>query len=220
MACNDGRPLRSCAMSELVPLVSPPKRVVRDHRDAELFLAEWMHWAGFKGALATQATSDGGLDIVSADTGAQVKYGARSVGRPSLQALYGAATPQGRRCLFFASGGFSRQAEQWADQVGMALFVFDADGNVRAHNQYAQRIARTARGLPPRRDPAPWLATIAIAVVIVFAIWGANLAGWFGLILGLLLGVCAVLFFGYLTLNTFAQVVAIRETLRRPPRNH
>ena len=62
--------------------------------------------------------------------------------------LQGAA--RRKTALFFSSSGYSRQAEEWGGQVGVALFVFDLRGSVRAVNSHANRIERIGRGLGPR----------------------------------------------------------------------
>lgn len=193
-----------------------PHRPVRDHRDAETFVAEWMHWAGFKGAQVTQATADGGLDVVAPGSVAQVKFGTSAIGRPAIQGLYGAAIGVGKQGLFFSAGGYTRQAEQWADSVGVALFTISADGDVVPKNQPAERIVGTAKGLPPPRDPTPWIFGVSVAVVLGFAFWGASIAGWFGfLFVGAIAG-CFVAFFVYLGIQMFGTAVMFRELSRRP----
>ncbi|HUP15327.1 MAG TPA: restriction endonuclease [Acidimicrobiia bacterium] len=170
------------------PLVAPPRRNIENHRDAELFVAEWMHWLGWAGASATAPTSDGGVDVASSGAVAQVKYGSARVGRPALQALFGAAQALGKRALFFSAGGFSPQAITWGNQVGMALFGFDSTGEVRAVNSAATALLREAKGLPPPRNWT-WLIFVILLVPVAYCgKVGFDIAGFWGSFFGALLG--------------------------------
>lgn len=116
-------------------------------RDAEYVAASIMRdHLGFKDARVTTASSDGGVDVRSREAIAQVKHWGSTVGRPAVQQLYGArGADHSKKMIFFCSGGYSRQAIQYADEVGMALFVFDAVGRFRAVNRCARQLHLTVK---------------------------------------------------------------------------
>lgn len=100
-------------------------------REFEIICANWMQLWGEIDAVATQFSGDGGLDVVSSNFGAQVKFFANApVGRPDVQSLYGAASGNGLQPAFFAySSGYTDEALDWAKKVGMACFTFVPKGN-------------------------------------------------------------------------------------------
>jgi hypothetical protein len=95
-------------------------------REFELIAQDWMRLWGESDACATQFSNDGGLDVVSSNYGAQVKFFANSpVGRPDIQRLHGAASGSGLRPVFFAyASGYTTEALEWAADVGVACFTF------------------------------------------------------------------------------------------------
>jgi hypothetical protein len=129
----------------------PSPRLIRSPEDAELAAAEWMRFYGYADATRTPAGADGGLDVVATGAVAQVKDYGTSIGRPVLQQLQGAAL--GRDSLFFSRQGYTREAVAWAEQVGMALFRFDLQGEPEPINPLAIRIAagRPACAVQPIR---------------------------------------------------------------------
>lgn len=114
--------------------VLPPPRMVRGHRDAELYAAEVLVGLGFEGARRTPDGADGGIDVVGPGVVAQVKMEALPTGRDRVQALAGIAAVEGKRAVFFALAGYTKQATAWADRAGMALLTFAFDGSVEAVN--------------------------------------------------------------------------------------
>jgi hypothetical protein len=94
--------------------------------DFEFIAACWMKYWGIFDAQVTQASGDGGVDVLSSRFAAQVKfYSNAKVGRPEVQQLYGAALGRGLEPLFFAySSGYSNEALEWAKAVGVGCFTF------------------------------------------------------------------------------------------------
>jgi hypothetical protein len=128
--------------------------LIRSPDDAEQVAAEWMRHLGFGDARCTGAGTDGGVDVRSREAVAQVKAQLSPVGRPELQALYGVATSEGRRPLFFSLMSYTAAALAWADEVGMALFRFDHAGAVEAVNDAAGALLADAGGPEPSPPPA------------------------------------------------------------------
>ncbi|HET9731932.1 MAG TPA: restriction endonuclease [Acidimicrobiales bacterium] len=120
----------------------PAPRLLRTTRDAEFVAAEWMRYYGFRDAEVTQATRDEGIDVVASQAVAQVKMQAIPVGRPQVQQLFGCAQAARASALFFALGGYTADAQQWADRVGVALFSFDFQGAPVAINPAAHDIVK------------------------------------------------------------------------------
>ena len=95
-------------------------------RDFEFIAESWMKYWGLLDSVVTQASGDGGIDVLSSRFAAQVKFFADfPVGRPDVQKLYGAAQALGLATIFFAyTNGYTKEALEWADSVEMACFTF------------------------------------------------------------------------------------------------
>lgn len=117
----------------------PAPRLIRTAREAELVAAEWMRYWGYSDAEATPVGADSGVDVVAAGAVAQVKMEGVPTGRPTVQALLGAAVGEGKDGLFFSLAGYTAEAVVWADRVGLALYAFDLQGEPVAANAVARR---------------------------------------------------------------------------------
>lgn len=114
-------------------------------RGAEFLVSEWMKHLGVSDATVTQQSSDGGIDVTSADYVAQVKHYTGSVGGPDIQRLAGAAYPLRKEPLFFTSGRYTPAAERAAEVGGVALFVYNAEaGTLNPANAKALDLVRQA----------------------------------------------------------------------------
>jgi hypothetical protein len=104
---------------------------------AELNAAKIMRGWGYLDAVATTGGSDGGIDVRSHGALAQVKWKSSLAGRPELQALYGArGLDTSKKLFFFSSAGFSNAAFQYANDVGIDLFLYGPTGTVRPVNHH------------------------------------------------------------------------------------
>ena len=106
---------------------------------AERLAAAALRKFGFDDALPTGSGTDAGLDVAGRFIACQVKYTVRPVGRPVLQQLVGAAG--GRVTAFFSQAGYTAQAIEYADQVGMALFGLTLPTTVSPQNSAAREMA-------------------------------------------------------------------------------
>ncbi len=135
----------------------PRARMIRSPQEAEEVAAEWLRWFGFEDAKATGAGADGGVDVRAKSMVAQVKMHMVPVGRPDLQRLHGVATTEGAVALFFSLTDYTREAKEWAEQVGMALFRFSPAGEAEPVNGYAkvliERAENRAVAAAPAREP-------------------------------------------------------------------
>ena len=119
---------------------------------AERLAAAYMRWLGFGDAALNGGihTPDRGIDVVSSRAVAQVKANFRgAVKRPALAQLVGDASVaryQAHQLLFFAVS-YAPDARAYADEAGrpVALFAFDAAGEVRPQNATAQQLVAAAR---------------------------------------------------------------------------
>lgn len=114
-----------------------------DARGAEQIVAQWMRHLGASDAEVTQYTGDGGIDVVSRRCIAQVKHYAGSVGVAAVRELVGvaAADRHRRQPLFFAKTGYAAGAVVFADNAGVALFVYDVErADLRAMNGIAKTL--------------------------------------------------------------------------------
>ena len=108
---------------------------------AEWNAAEQMRWLGYWDAHCQPRGIDAGVDVVSAGALAQVKWRSAVAGRPELQRLYGAREDRRHLALlFFATSGYSEHAKQYADRVGIYLFVYDATGAIQPANYCASQL--------------------------------------------------------------------------------
>jgi len=108
-------------------------------QEAEHFAAQYMRNLGCVDAQVTRQSKDGGIDVMSSGYVAQVKHYRGSVGAPAIQALFGVARSQNKQALFFTSGTYTREAQQFASRH-VALFVYRADGSVQSANGYATHL--------------------------------------------------------------------------------
>jgi hypothetical protein len=118
----------------------PEPALIRSPADAEGAAARWMRYWGYEDASVTGRGADGGVDVRSSDAVAQVKALQVPVGRPDLQRLHGVATSENKMGFFFSLMYFTPQAKEWADQVGIALFRFDLQGEPEPVNAAALAI--------------------------------------------------------------------------------
>ncbi len=161
------------------PRRPPPSRIPADPYDAECLAAEWMHWAGYHTVGLTGRGSDGGVDVVSREAVAQVKYTNSAVSRPNIQQLHGVASQQEKQSLFFARSGYSRAATEWARQVGMALFVIEA-GDISPVNHLAREILDEAIGRAPlhiQRSSRRQITTLALGAAAPGLLFGFVASG-------------------------------------------
>jgi hypothetical protein len=99
-----------------------------DWQAAEAAALVHMKTLGFIDAQSTGPGADGGIDALSSDAAAQVKFYANPVGRPDVQRLRGAAH-EFRLALFYSTGGYTQEAVEYAKGAGVALFTMDPYGN-------------------------------------------------------------------------------------------
>ncbi|MFJ4233765.1 restriction endonuclease [Cellulosimicrobium cellulans] len=117
-----------------------PRDFIASPQDAEEFAAVHLRGLGYDDAVRTPTGPDGGVDVRSSRALAQVKQTATQVGRPDVQRLVGA---RGREhhldLVFYSAVGYSRPAIEYGEHMGVALFVYDAAGEVTAANAREQR---------------------------------------------------------------------------------
>ena len=83
---------------------------------------------------------DAGIDVRGIGIVAQVKAAMKPTGLPVIVQVFGAAQNVSASAAVFALNGFTRQAVKWADDAGVALFVFNLMGEAEAVNVAAQRL--------------------------------------------------------------------------------
>ncbi|AXY52486.1 restriction endonuclease [Rhodococcus ruber] len=163
--------------------------MITDFRDAELLAARFMRQIGFSDAAATQVAHDGGVDVAAREAVAQVKMHAAVTGSPDLQRLVGARGSRNvhQQMLFFSLAGYSDRATTYAEEEGMALFVYDRTGRIRPVNGAARVMYRNYRPPVPRRDesvfgwtdengyfiPKPASILVALAVLALIVLLSA-----------------------------------------------
>ncbi|MFD4268194.1 restriction endonuclease [Rhodococcus sp. NPDC058481] len=91
---------------------------------AELLACQWMKKNGHWGAKVTPPGADGGIDVESMTSIAQVKHHASPVGLGEMQRLYGIAQSTGKNALFFAASGYSAKALDWAKKHRIECYTY------------------------------------------------------------------------------------------------
>ncbi|WP_368679961.1 restriction endonuclease (plasmid) [Rhodococcus opacus] len=135
---------------------------------AELNASKVTRTWGYIDAVATTGGSDGGIEVSSRRALAQVKWRGGVAGRPDFQRLYGAQGAEtAKALLLFVASGYSKQAVDYANQVGIGLFTYDPTGAVTALNAAARGISK-----------GPANASISLPTTAVLSEWVKG-DGWF-----------------------------------------
>lgn len=138
---------------------------------AELNAQALMRSWGLFDAQAGAGGADGGIDVRSKRALAQVKWKGGATGRPDCQRLVGARGNGTEQLFFFSASGYSAQAIEYADQVGMALFTYDPVGAAEPVNPAASRVMESAgKQVPP--PPTDWklLAVLTAILIVVLSV--------------------------------------------------
>lgn len=104
---------------------------------------------GLEEAEVTQASGDGGIDVIAEGAVAQVKLYTSPIPVADVREFAGVALTNHRSeiPLFFASNEYSSGAADFGTQAGLALFFFDpAQGKVEPRNEAAEEIITNGLG--------------------------------------------------------------------------
>ncbi|MCX5044649.1 hypothetical protein OG921_15885 [Aldersonia sp. NBC_00410] len=113
---------------------------IRAATDAAANAARHLQRFGYSDARALGGNSDVGLDVRARGALARVNWRGTPTERTELEALWGVrGTDQHAALYYFAAAPYTRAAVDYADTVGITLFVLDPDGQLRPANQRAQQ---------------------------------------------------------------------------------
>ena len=127
------------------PAPSPQPYGVNDD-GARALVREWMRHLGAIDIVVTEGSNESEIDADSSRYIVRTKNSTETVGVAEVRELAGVCVADGRRGLFFASGTFAAAAVEFADRVGIPLFIYSAQGGtLNAANPNAQVIL--TRGL-------------------------------------------------------------------------
>jgi hypothetical protein len=119
--------------------MDPEPRYIFSPEEAEHFVAAQMRDMGFADATVTESGPDGGIDVRARGAVAQVKWTHAKIGRPELQRLYGArGRDHSKDMLFFSESHYTPKALDYANEVGIALFLYTQDQRLFAGNKLAE----------------------------------------------------------------------------------
>jgi hypothetical protein len=139
-------------------------------QEAEVNAALRMRELGFRDAAVTGGGADGGIDVRSSAALAQAKWRGGMVGRPTLQALYGArGTDLSKQLLFFAASNYSKQAVDYADQMQIALFVYEPLGTLVPMNKHASALSHAGSRTNVQSE---WNRIAALLISLCFVVLG------------------------------------------------
>ena len=145
---------------------------------AELNASERIKAWGFRDAVATTGGSDGGIDVRSKRALAQVKWKGGVIGRPDVQNLYGARGAGTQQLFFFSASGYSDQAIEYADQVGIMLMTYDPLGAVEGVNQAALRFLAAVSEVPAATPPPPDWKLVSVLTAVLIVVLSATILLW------------------------------------------
>jgi hypothetical protein len=127
------------------PEGAPPPRQVEDWAAAEANAVAWMKWLGHRDARPTKPGADGGIDVIAMGAFAQVKWYGKPVGPRPLRELAGARANRPGTLYFFVNNRYTPAALAYAEEVGMAAFVYSpADGMIAPVSSAARRTFQSA----------------------------------------------------------------------------
>lgn len=126
----------------------PLPREIRNSYDFEIYCGEWFSFLGAKNAYVSNATKDGGVDLIADDYIAQVKLYNGPIPVAQIRDLLGTSMDFGKKPVFFASMSYSRGSIEFADRNIIPLFIVDSfNGEIRAANSVAEiAISRGLQG--------------------------------------------------------------------------
>jgi hypothetical protein len=109
----------------------------------------WMHAHGFPDAHLTEDAGHGAFDVDAAQAIAEINLGSPP-SRPNVQRLDTVSRNENRRALYFSVRGFTNSAEEWANNVNIALFAFEkgSDDVIVPVNALAEELDKE----PPTRE--------------------------------------------------------------------
>lgn len=203
-----------------IPGVS--RELQQEAKEAEERAAKIMRDIGFSDAKRSRTGPDRGVDVTATGAIAQVKWHSKQIPRTTTQEFAGAWLHRQRtwkrneKMFFFSKGGYSRFATQYADDIGMVLFVFTKGGKITPANKHARAYQKkypsvVAKAQSPSRPTkeSPWrnvfenvltlfltvvlpLAMLAVGVFLTYVgidrlLSGSTAAGIASLVGGLLL---------------------------------
>ncbi|MCF6735228.1 restriction endonuclease [Blastococcus sp. KM273129] len=126
-----------------------PNAVIKTWQDAERLAASHMRRLGFEDARVTATGADGGIDVWATGAVAQVKFQWSKTGRPAVQALHRVATAHQAEALFYAID-YTQQALTYANNTGIALFLFDSTGDVAPITKAGHALAARSASSTPK----------------------------------------------------------------------
>ncbi|MGW7615530.1 restriction endonuclease [Streptomyces antimycoticus] len=130
-------------------------RVIRTWQDAELAAVDHMRSLGFADSRVTGAGADGGIDVIAQDAVAQVKHYSQPIGVGPVRELRG-VTDAHQHLLFYASGGYTAAARQFADERGVALYSLAELGHITPLNEAATRLSARPASTSGWSQAAAW----------------------------------------------------------------
>ena len=131
------------AWSPIGPRPTAPNGVLTP-REAEIYVAKYMQFYGATGVTETRFSRDGGVDVEADLFVAQVKHQEAKVGVKALRELFAVASVAQKQALFFAKVGFSKDAVEFANSVGISLFTYLP--HLQSSNFYAERYLKVGLG--------------------------------------------------------------------------
>jgi hypothetical protein len=97
-------------------------------RGAETLVSLWLSYLGEEDVHVTQASGDGGADVLTRNYCCQVKlYTRQAVSSSEIRDLFGTATAMGLKAIIMTSSYLTRDAEQFAGENGIVAIQFNVE---------------------------------------------------------------------------------------------
>jgi hypothetical protein len=122
---------RGFSEADTKPVVPKPGKLFHPTpENFEEYCRDWCLYLGYEGAVKTQNSRDGGIDITSPSMIAQVKFQVSPVGVRPIRELNGVRR-QGQKILFFALNSYTPEARRAASEMDITLIrVAPLDGQI------------------------------------------------------------------------------------------
>lgn len=94
---------------------------------AEHLVADWLEYLGEEEVVVTQASQDGGADVLTIEHVCQVKnYKNQNLSVQEIREIFGVAALMGKKALIFSSAGITSAALDFANQAQIPVVQFNA----------------------------------------------------------------------------------------------
>lgn len=136
------RPLRTGGAMDTAGVPAGPRAAFRPYtirtaRDAVTAVALYLRWLGYRDIRRADQRQPSGIGLATRGALVQVDPSVRPASLRDVECLWLTAMTESTDCVFFALAGYTSDARDRADGLGVALFVLDLTGTPQPVNRAA-----------------------------------------------------------------------------------